>query len=129
MADGVLAYLSQAPQAVTRIAERFRGALIAFDTYTKRALDMQHRRAAKTNLQARWAWPCDDPRSLTSLGLDVVAVAATTRPPGALTPPPLSPSPSSHPLPLSTGQIFLHRRRVAFRNPYRVAIESIEHLI
>jgi O-methyltransferase involved in polyketide biosynthesis len=84
VADGVLAYLSEAPQALGRIAERFPGALIAFDTYTKRALDMQHRRAAKTNLQARWAWPCDDPRSLTSLGLDIVAVTAATRPPGAL---------------------------------------------
>ena len=76
MADGVLAYLTQAPQALARIAERFPGALIAFDTCTKRALDMQHRRAGKTNLQVRWAWPCDDPRPLTSLGLDVVAAAA-----------------------------------------------------
>jgi hypothetical protein len=30
---------------------------------------------------ARWAWSCDDPRTLESLGLEVVHEAAVTRPP------------------------------------------------
>jgi hypothetical protein len=32
-------------------------------------------------MAARWVWSCDDPRSLESLGLDVVQAAAVTRPP------------------------------------------------
>jgi O-methyltransferase involved in polyketide biosynthesis len=84
VADGVLTYLAQAPQVITRIAGRFPGALIAFDTYTQRTLEQQHRMAAKKNMDARWAWSCDDPRSLESLGLEVVEAAAVTRPPQAL---------------------------------------------
>jgi O-methyltransferase involved in polyketide biosynthesis len=75
---------SKAPQVITRIAGRFPGALIAFDTYTRRAMDQQHQMAAKKNMDARWAWSCDDPRSLESLGLEVVQAAAVTRPPPAL---------------------------------------------
>jgi O-methyltransferase involved in polyketide biosynthesis len=84
VADGVLTYLAEAPQVITRIAGRFPGALIAFDTYTQRALEQQHRMAARKNMDARWAWACDDPRSLESLGLEVVEAAAVTRPPQAL---------------------------------------------
>lgn len=84
VADGVLVYLAKAPQVLTRIAERFPGALIAFDTYSRRMLERQHRMAAKKKMEARWAWPCDNPRSLQSLGLDVVETAAITRPPAAL---------------------------------------------
>jgi O-methyltransferase involved in polyketide biosynthesis len=84
VADGVLVYLAKAPQVLTRIAERFPGALIAFDTYSQRMLERQHRMAAKKKMEARWAWPCDDPRALQSLGLDVVETAAITRPPAAL---------------------------------------------
>jgi O-methyltransferase involved in polyketide biosynthesis len=84
VADGVLVYLAQAPQVITHIAGRFPGALIAFDTYTQRALEQQHRMAAKKNIDARWAWSCDDPRSLESLGLEVMEVVAVTRPPHAL---------------------------------------------
>ena len=43
----------------------------------------QHRMAAKRNI-ARWAWACDDPRSLGRLGLEVVESATVTRPPRAL---------------------------------------------
>ena len=32
-------------------------------------------------MDARWAWSCDDPRTLESLGLEVVQEAAVTRPP------------------------------------------------
>jgi O-methyltransferase involved in polyketide biosynthesis len=83
-AEGVLVYLPQAPQVLARIAARFAGALIAVDTYGQRMLERQHQRAAKKDMAARWAWTCDDPRSLESLGLDVVEEAAVTRPPAGL---------------------------------------------
>jgi O-methyltransferase involved in polyketide biosynthesis len=82
-AEGVLPYLAQAPQVIARIAERFPRALLALDTYSHRMLEQQHRMAARKQI-ARWAWACDDPRSLESLGLEVVEAAAVTRPPGAL---------------------------------------------
>ena len=84
VADGVLTYLAQAPEVIARIAKRFEGALLAFDTYTQRQLEQQHQHAARKKMAARWAWACDDPRSLESLGLDVVATAAVTRPPDEL---------------------------------------------
>src|SRR5689334_6763145 len=83
-AEGVLVYLAQAPQVITRIAGQFPGALIAFDTYSQRMLEQQHNMAAKKGMEARWAWSCDDPRTLESLGLEVVQEAAVTRPPPAL---------------------------------------------
>ncbi len=84
VADGVLAYLDQAPQVIARIAGTFPGALIAFDTYRQRTLEQQHKLAARKNIDARWAWSCDDPRTLESLGLEVVQQAAVTRPPPGL---------------------------------------------
>ena len=81
VAEGVLVYLDQAAQVIARIAGAFPGALIAFDTYSQRMLDQQHRLAAKKDMDARWAWSCDDPRTLESLGLEVVQQAAVTRPP------------------------------------------------
>jgi O-methyltransferase involved in polyketide biosynthesis len=83
-ADGVLAYLDQAPQVIARIARTFPGALIAFDTYSQRTLEQQHKLAARKNMDARWAWSCDDPRTLEPLGLEVVQQAAVTRPPPGL---------------------------------------------
>jgi O-methyltransferase involved in polyketide biosynthesis len=83
-AEGVLAYLEQAPQVIARIAGSFPGALIAFDTYSQRTLEQQHRLAAKKNMDARWEWSCDEPRTLESLGLEVVQEAAVTRPPAEL---------------------------------------------
>ncbi|MFD0631759.1 class I SAM-dependent methyltransferase [Catenulispora yoronensis] len=84
VAEGVLVYLDETPTALARIAESFPGAQLVFDTYTKRMLDQQHKMAVKKNLAARWAWPCDDPRSLEPLGLEVVQEAAVTRPPAAV---------------------------------------------
>jgi O-methyltransferase involved in polyketide biosynthesis len=84
VADGVLAYLDQAPQVIARIAETFPGALIAFDTYRQRTLEQQHKLAARKNMDALWAWSCDDPRTLESLGLKVAQQAAVTRPPPGL---------------------------------------------
>ena len=83
-AEGVLAYLAQAPEVIAGIAGRFPGALIAVDTYSQRMLEQQHKLAAKKGMDARWAWSCDDPRTLESLGLEVVQEAAVTRPPSAL---------------------------------------------
>jgi O-methyltransferase involved in polyketide biosynthesis len=83
-AEGVLVYLEQAPQVIARIARSFPGALIAFDTHSQRMLELQHRTAARKNIDARWAWPCDDPRTLESLGLEVVQEAGVTRPPPEL---------------------------------------------
>ena len=84
VAEGVFAYLEQAPQILTRIASRFGGALMAFDTESHRLMEMQHRLAAKKNMEARWAWACDDPRSLEPLGLEIVATMAVTLPPQAV---------------------------------------------
>lgn len=84
VAEGVLVYLKQAPTVLARLAEAFPGALLAFDTYTTRMHKQQHKMAAKRNLSALWAWPCDDPRSLESLGLEVLEQAAVTRPPAEL---------------------------------------------
>src|SRR5215469_10721600 len=84
VAEGVLAYLVQAPQVIARIAGSFPGALIAFDTYSQRTLEQQHKMAARKNMDARWAWSCDDPRTLESLGLEVVQQAAAPRPPPEL---------------------------------------------
>jgi O-methyltransferase involved in polyketide biosynthesis len=84
VAEGVLAYLEQAPQVIARIAGDFPGALIAFDTYSQRTLEQQHKLAARKHMAARWAWSCDDPGTLESLGLEVVQQAAVTRPPPEL---------------------------------------------
>jgi O-methyltransferase involved in polyketide biosynthesis len=83
--DGVLVYLpeDQVTRLLTRIAERFPDALLVLDTYPRQTFDRQHRLAAKRNIPARWAWACDDPRSL-ELGLQVLESVAITRPPRAL---------------------------------------------
>ena len=81
VAEGVLVYLEETPTVLSRIAGSFPGALLAFDTYTTRMMNQQHKMAARKNLSALWAWPCDDPHSLESVGLDVVRQAAVTRPP------------------------------------------------
>jgi len=86
VADGVLVYLpeDQVMAMLARIAERFGGALIALDTYPKRTFDQQHRLAARKGIDARWAWSCDDPRSLERFGLEVMESATATRPPRAM---------------------------------------------
>jgi O-methyltransferase involved in polyketide biosynthesis len=85
-ADGVLVYLPelQTMAALGRIVERFPGALIALDTYPKRTFDQQHRLAARKGIDARWAWACDDPRSLEWFGLEVMESVSLTRPPRAM---------------------------------------------
>jgi len=86
VAEGVLVYLpeDQVLRTLARIVEQFPGALIALDTYPRQTFDRQHRLAAKKNMDARWAWACDDPRSLERLGLEVMESATITRPPEAM---------------------------------------------
>jgi O-methyltransferase involved in polyketide biosynthesis len=84
VSEGVLAYLPEAPQVIARIAAAFPGELIAFDTYPQRSMDQQHKMAARKKMGARWAWACEEPRSLETLGLEVVETTAITRPPRAV---------------------------------------------
>jgi O-methyltransferase involved in polyketide biosynthesis len=83
--EGVLVYLPEVgvTRTLARIAERFPGAFVALDTYSQRMYEQQHRLAAKRNI-ARWAWACDDPRSLERLGLRMAESSTITRPPRAL---------------------------------------------
>jgi O-methyltransferase involved in polyketide biosynthesis len=83
VAEGVLVYLpeDQVTAALSRIAQRFPGAIFALDTYPKRSFEHQYRLAARKGMDARWAWACDDPRSLEGLGLEVRETATITRPP------------------------------------------------
>jgi O-methyltransferase involved in polyketide biosynthesis len=85
VSDGVLVYLTEAEVtgALARIAGRFPGAMVAFDTYTRVTFAQEHKMAAKRNV-ARWQWACDDPRSLERLGLTLVESAAVTRVPAGL---------------------------------------------
>jgi O-methyltransferase involved in polyketide biosynthesis len=85
VSDGVLTYLTEdeVTGTLARIAGRFPGAMLAFDTYTRASMAQEHRMAARRNV-ARWQWACDDPRSLERLGLTLVESAAITRPPAGL---------------------------------------------
>jgi O-methyltransferase involved in polyketide biosynthesis len=85
VSDGVLVYLreEEVTGALARIAARFPGSRLAFDTYASATLKWEHRMAAKRGV-ARWQWPCDDPRSLEGLGLRLLESARLTRPPDGL---------------------------------------------
>jgi O-methyltransferase involved in polyketide biosynthesis len=85
VAEGVLHYLLEddVTRTLTRIAQRFPGALVALDTYPRRTFDRFNRANARQNM-APWAWACDDPQSLERAGLHVVQSATITRPPRAL---------------------------------------------
>ncbi len=85
VSEGVLVYLREqdVTGALARIAGRFPGAMLAFDTYTRVTFGQEHKMAAKRNV-APWQWACDDPRSLERLGLRLVEPAAITRVPAGL---------------------------------------------
>jgi len=85
VSDGVLVYLpeDEVPSALARIADRFPGAMLAFDTYPQRTFQWERQMAAKRNLPL-WQWPCDDPRTLERLGLRLVESASILRPPAGL---------------------------------------------
>ncbi|MGH3252472.1 MAG: class I SAM-dependent methyltransferase [Trebonia sp.] len=82
VSDGVLVYLPEkdVTSALAKIAARFPGSGLAFDTYAQATLKYEHRMAAKRGL-ALWQWPCDDPRTLERLGLRLLESARVTRPP------------------------------------------------
>ena len=100
--DGVLAYLTeeQVTTLLTRIARHFPGAFIALDTFPQRTLDQQHALAARRGIPARFAWACDDPRSLERLGLRVIEFDRAGAAPGPGTPPAARPVP----LPAAAGR-------------------------
>ena len=85
VADGVLAYLREEDVTgmLARIAGRFPGAMIAFDTVTRMSMGQELKMAAKRNI-APWQWACDDPRSLERLGLRLIESVPVTRPPAGL---------------------------------------------
>jgi O-methyltransferase involved in polyketide biosynthesis len=85
VSDGVLVYLPEddVTGALSRIAARFPGALLAFDTYPRAALSAEHRMAAKRGI-APWQWACDDPRTLERLGLSLVESVTVSRPPAGV---------------------------------------------
>jgi O-methyltransferase involved in polyketide biosynthesis len=85
VSDGVLVYLREddVTSALRRIANRFPGAMVAFDTYPERTFKWEHQMAAKRNLPL-WLWPVDDPRALDRLGLHLVESASVMRPPAGL---------------------------------------------
>ena len=69
---------------MSAIATLFPGATIAFDTYTHAMLERQHKTAARRGMAARWAWACDDPRTLERFGLRSMESARITRVPRGL---------------------------------------------
>jgi O-methyltransferase involved in polyketide biosynthesis len=81
VSEGVLTYLTEAEAtgALARIAARFPGARLAFDTSTAASLANEHKMAAKRDI-ARWQWACDDPRTLERHGLRLLDWATVTRP-------------------------------------------------
>jgi len=85
VSDGVLVYLEESAvtAALARLAARFPGAFVAFDTYPQRTFKWEHQMAAKRNLPF-WLWPVDDPRTLERLGLRLIERASVTRPPAGL---------------------------------------------
>lgn len=85
VSDGVLTYLTEdeVTGTLARIAGRFPGAMLAFDSYPRASANAELKMAAKRNV-APWRWACDDPRSLERLGLTLVEAAAVSRPPAGL---------------------------------------------
>jgi O-methyltransferase involved in polyketide biosynthesis len=84
VADGVLVYLTedQVTTLLTRIKNHFPNARIALDTFPQRTLDQQRKLAARRGIPARFAWACDDPRSLERLGLRVLESSGWAKLPG-----------------------------------------------
>jgi O-methyltransferase involved in polyketide biosynthesis len=82
VADGVLPYLTedQVTGTFTRLAARFPGSKLAFDSYPRVALEWEHKMAAKRDL-AFWQWSCEDPRTLERFGLRLLESVTSTRPP------------------------------------------------
>jgi O-methyltransferase involved in polyketide biosynthesis len=73
VAEAVFVYFTetQVHGVITKLAERFPGSLIAFDTYGAKIIDNMQRKALKA-VKARMQWACDDPRRLADWGLHLV---------------------------------------------------------
>jgi O-methyltransferase involved in polyketide biosynthesis len=85
VSDGVLVYLREqdVTSTLARIAARFPGSRLAFDTYPLATFKWEHKMAAKRGV-ALWQWPCDDPRTLERLGLRLLESAKVTRSPAGV---------------------------------------------
>jgi O-methyltransferase involved in polyketide biosynthesis len=85
VADGVLPYLTEdeVTGVLARLAARFPGSKLAFDSYPRRVLEYEHKMAAKRDI-AYWKWSCDDPRTLERYGLRLLESTVVTRPPAGL---------------------------------------------
>jgi O-methyltransferase involved in polyketide biosynthesis len=85
VADGVLPYLTEdeVTGTLARLAARFPGSKLAFDSYPQMALEWEHKLAAKRDI-AFWQWSCDDPRTLERFGLRLLESATSTRPPAGV---------------------------------------------
>lgn len=83
VSEGVLVYLPRedVDRALAKIAGRFPGATIVFDTYSSRGLRGANRRADEGKTDARLAWSCEDPREFESLGMTLVSSTSITKPP------------------------------------------------
>jgi O-methyltransferase involved in polyketide biosynthesis len=71
LAETVLVYLveEQVRSALSLIASSFPGASVALDTTTRMAVERANRDHASRNLDARFAWPCEDPRAVEDWGI------------------------------------------------------------
>lgn len=84
-ADGVFPYLreEEVTGVLAKLAARFPGSRIAFDTYPRVALEWEHKMAAKRDI-AYWQWSCDDPRTLERFGLRLLETVTATHPPAGV---------------------------------------------
>lgn len=70
VSEAVLVYLAeeQVRKALSQLAERFTGSLIAFDTAGAIMLRNQHRNGSMHAVAARMQWVCEDPRRIEQWG-------------------------------------------------------------
>jgi O-methyltransferase involved in polyketide biosynthesis len=84
VAEGVLVYLPEDDVLGTLrdLADRFPGALVAFDNYSTGSMAQQHKMADRRSMDARWAWASDHPRDLGGrIGMRLVDATSPLRPP------------------------------------------------
>jgi len=82
VAEAVFVYLREpeVKAALTQIAARFPGALIALDTASLRAITGGNKDFVRRKMAARFAWACDDPRTIETwdIGLRLLEARALT---------------------------------------------------
>jgi O-methyltransferase involved in polyketide biosynthesis len=74
LSEAVFLYLSDddVRRTLTRLAQRFPGSLIAFDTAGNRMVSGQDRNRSLAQMNARLQWVCEDPRELERHGLELL---------------------------------------------------------